>query len=873
MFGPRRILLVLVVAIAVIMLVPSPVTARPAGTGGAADGAAAIGTAGTEASGGATPAATAGTVSPASAASTTTPASSLQAQADSAVSRMSAAETRAGVPADRQLLPTLNTETRVQNGIVTPTPNGVPSPMGIADYGIQNDGGVNVATQTYYQSIEGSMTMNQLSLLYLDSAGPDEYTAQLNSVATGVTLFGDSTYQMWTQDVYYYQQGTHTLNLADAIVNFTSVDFNFSPNTVISGNGFYDPGFGYFYPYGPSIYAPEPFTIHFYTNLTTIDGDSAVEFGYVVASSAGVSGGTFDTVVFNSQPVSGPAISAPTPLFEISGDVLSGTGYIPLDAELILGGDGGGSTSLIFNIDATMQLYLEAPDSSAYLPVPAAYSFGGETGETVTGIAEWASGGADPTVHLGPGPADLEPLYGVAGAPGFGEVTEQLKVSPANAFVFGSTGASFDANTAAWSPVPSSGTAVYELPPGTYSYEVLLSEYAPQTHTLAGSGSVTAHLGADPALGVYTPLWAFGNGQLAAISRAGGTGSVGNPYVLENNEYGALNPLFGQFNDYLFPQFPGIFLVDTTAYVAVVQAPSLTVPLSLSWEVGYNSILPSTQQLGVDFYGTDHASLVDSSDLSGWVFAEASLESQSSVVLWNTTNTLVAGNTFQVESIGLFLFGGTQNTIWGNVFEVTEPVAPVPGYILFYGEGLGLYLFESGDLIFNNAFVTAITAYVPAYNVYSFDGVPEVWVDAWDVHPQPASAVDVVNGWRLSGSILGLSYVAGNYWWNYGTPGDPYGVLPYNNEGYIDYGGDYFPVVPFPLYTITFVEFGLPHGSSWSVTLDGYTQTTTGGALTFLDPTGAYPFSVASSSSDTAHPASGTVTVSHSSVVVLVLWS
>ncbi len=873
MLAPRRILLVLVVAIAAIMLVPSPVTARPA------DGGTGVISTPASVSSGASVAApasgTAGAVAPAASTGAVSSAGGLSATAAASVGRMAAAETRAGVPADRQLLPSLDTSTPVQKGMITPSAGTVPSPMGIAYYGIQDEGGVNVATQSYYQSVEGSLTMNQLSLLYLDSAGPDEYTAQLNAIATGVTLFGDSSYQMWTQDVYYYMQGTHTLNLADAIVNFTSVDFNFSANTVIAGQGSYDPGFGYFFPYGPSIYAPEPFTINFYTNLTTIDGDSAVTFAYAISSPAGVSGGTFDTVVFNSQPISGHHISAPTPLFEVSGNELSGTGYIPLDAELILGGDGGGSTSTILNIDATMQLYLQSKGSTRYTPVPAAYSFGSETGETVTGIAEWASGGSDPTVHLGPGPADLGPLYGVVGAPGFGEVTQTLRVSPANAFVFGSSGSPFDANTAAFAPVPASGTATYELPPGTYSYDVLLSEYAPQTDTIAGSGAVTAHLASDRALGVYTPLWATGNGQLSAISQPGGTGSVGNPYVLENNEPGTINALFGQYNDYFFPQFPGIQLVDTTAYVAVDKAPSFTVPLSLAWEAdnGYAPYLPSTQQLAVDFYGTDHASLVDSSDLSGWVFADASLESQASVVLWNTTNTLVAGNTFQVESIGLFLFGGTANTIWGNVFEVAVPVTTAPEFVLFYDEGLGLYLFESGDLIYNNAFVTAITAYVPAYNVYSFDGVPTTWIDAWDVFPEPASVVHVVNGWRLSGSILGLSYVAGNYWWNYGTAADPYGVLPYNNSGLIDYGGDYFPVVPYPLYTVTFEEAGLARGASWSVTLDGYTQTTTGPALSFLDPTGSYPYTVTSSTDEIAHPASGTVNVGHASVVVFVFWS
>lgn len=866
MFATRRIILVVVVATAVVLLVPSPASLRIGGTPGDLAGGAAQLVQPATSSAPASGSVHAGAPAP----------SSTAAKAHAIEARLSAALDRSGVPASEQLLPNLMSPARVEDGQITPSPSTVPSPMGIADYGIQDVGGVNVPTLGFYQSVSGRLSMNEISLNYPNSAGPDEYSIQLNTVASNVTLFANSSYQMWTQNVVYYYQSTHSLHLLDAIVNFTNSDFNFSSNTVIEGNGFYYPGFGYFYPYGPDLTVPEPFTIQFYNNLTVVDGDSAVYFNYSVSSPNGVQSGSYDLVVFNSQPVSGPPIQAVQPLYEINGYELSGTGYIPLDAELVLAGDGGGSTASIFDIDATMQLYLEAQGSSTYAPIPAAYSFGSETGETLAGIAEWASGGPNPTVHLGPGPADLGPLWGVVGAPPLGYVTQTLRVQPTNAFVFGSAGGTFDPNTAAWGPVPPNGVAAYRLPPGTYSYDVLLSDHDPAQLTLAGTGSATVHLPVDWSQGVYTPLWAFDNAQLAAISLPGGSGTLRHPYILDNNGGVELNPLFGQFNVYIFWQFPAIFLSGTTDYVAAYQVPSFTVSLSLAWEIAYDfsPFLPTTAQLTIYFYDTDHASLVDSSDIGGWWFYADSGESEANVVLWNATHSLIAGNTFEDASIALFTFGGTGNVIWGNSFTTYLPTpAPVPYYILYYGYPLALEEWESGDLIYNNAFATPQTAVSPPYSIYSFYGVPEIWLDGWDVSPRPAYVAQYVNGWELAGSILGLSYVAGNYWSNYGSAADPYGVLPYNNSGAISYGGDYFPVVPYPLYVVAFGEFGLPLGTTWSVTLNGYTQTTTGRGLFFEDPDGSYAFTVSSPSSFTPTPSSGTVVVSGHNVLVFVSWS
>jgi hypothetical protein len=144
-------------------------------------------------------------------------------------------------------------------------------------------------------------------------------------------------------------------------------------------------------------------------------------------------------------------------------------------------------------------------------------------------------------------------------------------------------------------------------------------------------------------------------------------------------------------------------------------------------------------------------------------------------------------------------------------------------------------------------------------NLYAFNFVPELWKDHRNVPMRSASQVMVVNGFGFTGSIVGLSYVGGNDWWNYGTASDPYGVLPYNNGDFIAYRGDFVPLVPSALATVTFTETGLPSGTSWSVTFNGIPQTTDKTSMQLEEPGGTYAFDVGAVSGHTATPSTGAV--------------
>ncbi len=69
-----------------------------------------------------------------------------------------------------------------------------------------------------------------------------------------------------------------------------------------------------------------------------------------------------------------------------------------------------------------------------------------------------------------------------------------------------------------------------------------------------------------------------------------------------------------------------------------------------------------------------------------------------------------------------------------------------------------------------------------------------------------------------------------------------------------------------PTYLVTFIESGLPSGTSWSVTFNGTTQTSTTGTITFSVPNGSYSYTVGSVMGYNSSPSSGSISVSGSSI-------
>ncbi len=74
-------------------------------------------------------------------------------------------------------------------------------------------------------------------------------------------------------------------------------------------------------------------------------------------------------------------------------------------------------------------------------------------------------------------------------------------------------------------------------------------------------------------------------------------------------------------------------------------------------------------------------------------------------------------------------------------------------------------------------------------------------------------------------------------------------------------------------YAVTFTESGLASGTSWSVTFNGNTQSSTGTSTSFSVPDGSYSYTVGTVSGYTASPSSGTVSVNGAAQSVAIKYS
>jgi len=792
------------------------------------------------------------------------------------------------IPLAAVSLPNLLGQSKIVNGVVSPLTPVAPAPMGIGTWGVMNTTGTATAYTIESSSWEGSITLNSANTFWLDNDGAisatgtsNTFGVQLNTVTTNTTLAGQSTYSFWTQNVLYWNLIPGYVTFLDNVWNFSSPAVSLTQGTIYSGNG--TPVYPeYYYDFGPSFPVSLPATVDLYINSSTTNlvstgfGYSTIRFGYnIVNATTGLSeeSGVYDTVLFNSTT---PIGSVPASPFLVSGSQVTPTGYLLYDAEIMIGGPGGGTTTSIYGISGSESLkYLNA--LGTYVNPPSAWNVGTDTGESSEGIAETYT--TPGTVQLSAGPSIPAPLWGATPGGNIGRATFSGPLSPSNAFVFFTPGASFNSSYAAWAPTQTASSVNYVLPPGTYTIDAMLSDYTPiQTTVTVHNGGVAAlhlTLSRNTLEGVYTPLDAWNNAQLAAIS-SGGRGTAADPYVLLNNPArGGLNPVFAEANDYLYPVFPGVLLATTTAHVDLNSPSLLSVTYPWSYWPGLERLgLPLTNNLQFEIFDASYVSIWHAQGITGWFYFDdygpSGLLPLANVVIWGGTHDLVADSTFVSQGSSLLLAGlnpsaPTGNVVWRNTFVNSTVLAPTmyPGNGAVNGPPIAIFAFESGDLIYNNYVATSITAYAPNENF--FYGSPQLNQESWSLPMvEPRWYGMSFNGYTLRGTIVRSAWQGGNYWADY-VPGS---TLPYDEFGFIAAGGDYFPY-PITAFSVTFTLS--ERGSvTWSVTVNGVTQTTTSHTLVFYETPGTYSFTdtVVSGGLQVISPASGTITVVNHNIAV-----
>lgn len=755
-----------------------------------------------------------------------------------------------GVPLRDAFLPNLNANphpTLSKYGTVTPEYTTGPAPLGVAEYGVINFNGTlypfNLNTTTLVGTFTGYNYACELvgnctpSVLAMDSGAPDSYGLQMNAVLENVTLFNTPGYDFWTQNVFEYSTYSDELYIITNIWNFSAPGAGFTANALAGhgANGTIVPGELYYSVSGPYKISSD-YSAEVWLNSEVVGNDDAVLFEFDVGNGTVFYSGVNDYAIFNSTGAVGPGVSAPAQY------VASGSQYTPLglpaDWEFVMGGPGGGSNLDVFSMYSQMNLYYWDWITQSYEVVPSAYDVGSETGETTYGATalwegDWA-GYDSPGEWITPGPTMEYGMWNVTNyTQGYGILGYAL--DPPNAFTFfGQTGNPYNWTAYAWAP----SQFIYFLPSGFYSVWSLASNFLPEYNFIAvGNGSeqlVTVDLQYDPVAGVYTPLWALNQTDLDYITWNG--------YDLFTDSYGPIGydqvngitfPWFGVFNDYTYPVFPGILLWHVVD-AGIIAPPSMLVNFP-SWYSDYLDYygLPTYNDLQILVYDSYGITLAGASSISGWWFTAADFgptAPQYNVVFWNSSFSKIEGNHFNTGSSALYLYGGTDNGIYNNTFEELLPNAPnllsIAGYYfgtyglfeadygdyVFYGE-----ICDCWDVIFNNIFDTYFTAYSPYYDPYTGHTPIVPFSEEWNI--------DRENG---PINIIGGDYLGGNYWWNYGTLDNPYGVLPYDNLNWyyyflwdlypvgIYFGGDFVPLIPTPVYTVTFVEVGLPVGTEWS---------------------------------------------------------
>jgi len=559
------------------------------------------------------------------------------------------------------------------DGHVTPHYVSAPAPMGIGDFGIKNVSGVLTPYQLSTNSFEGTISISNLTALYALNDDPSNITVQLNTVLNNVTLFGNSTYSFWTQNVLLYSSEHHTIQFEDNLWNFSNNKTFLTSNAIYNSTGKVLPYTGVHIVYGPSFAVKTPFTVHLYLNSTLINNRNAVYFNYSVPQLS--VHGTYNLVIFNSTYHVASTFKTPQANFLISGSHLTPTGYLLYDAEIMIGGPGGGSTTTLYNVNANMTLEYYNTTSAAYMNVPSAYDYGTDTGETSSGESiYWNS---NDVAEINTGPSILQGMWGIQSATKMGDMKITGQIEPSNAFLFVNVGTKVNNLTAQWAPLQQNGKFVLTLTPGTYSLQVLLSNYAPAFESnISGKANgpakvISFNLSFNMSYCGYTPLYAFNNNQLSNIA-VQGNGTPMEPYILAD-QFCEVDPVFGELNDFGFPVFMAVFLSGTTDYVSSVDSVQPCVLNSYNGSyVGFNSMpyafykvqnysMIGMHVCGIFYPGEDGfvAGEITFWDSSNDFIVQTSFDTKFPITTVNSTDITISNSVSTLEYNNIYLYCGS----------------------------------------------------------------------------------------------------------------------------------------------------------------------------------------------------------------------
>jgi len=136
--------------------------------------------------------------------------------------------------------------------------------------------------------------------------------------------------------------------------------------------------------------------------------------------------------------------------------------------------------------------------------------------------------------------------------------------------------------------------------------------------------------------------------------------------------------------------------------------------------------------------------------------------------------------------------------------------------------------------------------------------------------------VNLSNGQSYSGTGTTITFNEpnGSYSYTIATVNKIYAPNPSSGTFTVN-GANVNVAITFTLvtYTVTFTENGLPSGTSWSVTLNNITKTSTNATVTISEPNGSYSYIIPSISGYRANAYSGTINVNGNQVFINITWT
>jgi len=131
--------------------------------------------------------------------------------------------------------------------------------------------------------------------------------------------------------------------------------------------------------------------------------------------------------------------------------------------------------------------------------------------------------------------------------------------------------------------------------------------------------------------------------------------------------------------------------------------------------------------------------------------------------------------------------------------------------------------------------------------------------------------VNLSNGQSFSSATDTITFTEPNGSYTYSISSSNKEYAPLSPKGSFTVNGSNVNIpVSFHLvtYEVTFSESGLPSGTSWSVTLNGTTETSTNSTITFHEPYGTYSYSISLPSGYKTSSSSGTIKTTQPSLII-----